>query len=575
VAPFSVFISYRRNDTPAEAGVLYDALANRYGEANVFMDVELEPGMRFEDVIMERVHRCDVLIALIGPTWLTAADENGRRLDQPDDLVRREIVAALERGATVIPVLAGDVPMPKSSELPDDLKVLTGIHSFDLALRRDYRTERERLIRYVDKIRDSRPGFMTSSLAGLGGDHRRPLQAAIVVGVIIAAILVGVGIASRGGGGTSTASSDGGGGGMSGLDSIEVELMKAHVPGRIEETCHHIRAIDDQTFLRSIDCSQGRAGESVVYSRAHSGSALRTYFEATVSAKGLDKQAPTRRSCRTATGSGDKAWGGWSRRLTQTHVERAKGLAEEGRVLCFQAGGSAWMVWTDKPTKMYVSASRPISERFQLYEWWRTQAGPQKQHPMQGPSMEAEPWGADAIENVLLLGHIPVARTACRRSPLDYDHLIFLRAVTCRPKAQPKVEYLYAHSGSALINYAKNQRSEVAGMSRDDGKCFVDVVAASPWRRVHSTGHAETTNRHNSEGRVLCSMDPNGDATIEWSDNTTGIYAEASVPYADRKQLYAWWKTQAGPGTEEDMGTGGGQGESATTTTTSTGGMHG
>ena len=101
---FSIFISYRRSDTPDAAGVLYDALASKYGEPNVFMDVELQPGTRYEEVIMQRVRSSDVLIALIGPTWLTASDEEGRRLDHPEDLLRREIVAALERGATVIPV---------------------------------------------------------------------------------------------------------------------------------------------------------------------------------------------------------------------------------------------------------------------------------------------------------------------------------------------------------------------------------------------------------------------------------------------------------------------------------------
>ena len=167
MASFSIFISYRRSDTPDAAGVLYDALASKYGEPNVFMDVELRPGTRYEEVIMERVRSCDVLIALIGPAWLTASDEEGRRLDHPDDLLRREIVGALERGATVIPVLAGSAEMPRPSELPEDLKVIPSIHSFRLGLGREYRSERERLIKHLDEIREAKPGLINRLLGAV------------------------------------------------------------------------------------------------------------------------------------------------------------------------------------------------------------------------------------------------------------------------------------------------------------------------------------------------------------------------------------------------------------------------
>jgi hypothetical protein len=39
-----VFITYRREETAAHAGRLYDAMVARFGEANVFMDVDMRPG---------------------------------------------------------------------------------------------------------------------------------------------------------------------------------------------------------------------------------------------------------------------------------------------------------------------------------------------------------------------------------------------------------------------------------------------------------------------------------------------------------------------------------------------------
>jgi hypothetical protein len=45
-----------------------------------------------------------------------------RRIDDPDDFVRIEIEAALQRNVRVIPVLVDGAAMPKASELPESLK---------------------------------------------------------------------------------------------------------------------------------------------------------------------------------------------------------------------------------------------------------------------------------------------------------------------------------------------------------------------------------------------------------------------------------------------------------------------
>jgi len=89
----------------------------------VFIDVaSIEPGVDFAEVITRAVGSCDVLLAVIGPGWLTAPDEAGqRRLDDPDDLVRLEVEAALARDVRVIPVLVEDATMPRRKDLPEDL----------------------------------------------------------------------------------------------------------------------------------------------------------------------------------------------------------------------------------------------------------------------------------------------------------------------------------------------------------------------------------------------------------------------------------------------------------------------
>jgi len=121
-----IFISYRRADSAGYAGRIYDRLTAHFGEDAVFMDVDtIEAGLDFVEVLQNAVQSCDVLVALIGQRWLTVKDENGeRRLDNPEDFVRVEIAAALDRNIRVIPVLVDGTTMPRSTELPRNLKPL-------------------------------------------------------------------------------------------------------------------------------------------------------------------------------------------------------------------------------------------------------------------------------------------------------------------------------------------------------------------------------------------------------------------------------------------------------------------
>ena len=121
-----IFISYRRADSAGYAGRIYDRLAAHFGKEAIFMDVDtIEAGLDFVDVLENAVQSCDVLVALIGRQWLNIKDEAGeRRLDNPQDFVRIEVAAALNRGIRVIPVLVDGTSMPNSGQLPSNLKPL-------------------------------------------------------------------------------------------------------------------------------------------------------------------------------------------------------------------------------------------------------------------------------------------------------------------------------------------------------------------------------------------------------------------------------------------------------------------
>jgi hypothetical protein len=129
-----VFISYRRDDSAGHAGRVHDRLEREFGRDLLFMDVDAVPlGVNFVKVLSEEVAKCDVLLAVIGPNWLNARDEDGnRRLDNPHDFVRIEIGAALQRNIPVIPILLDGAKVPKPSQLPKELEELSLRNGLDV-----------------------------------------------------------------------------------------------------------------------------------------------------------------------------------------------------------------------------------------------------------------------------------------------------------------------------------------------------------------------------------------------------------------------------------------------------------
>src|SRR5271166_191609 len=151
-----IFISYRRDTSAMSAGRLYDRLSSHFASNQIFMDVDtIEPGVDFVRTIEEAVAACDVLIAVIGGRWLISPDEKGRRrLDNPEDFVRVEIATALKRGIRVIPVLVEGASMPRSGDLPNDLKSLVRRQALEVSHNR-FRADSERLIGAVGRALES------------------------------------------------------------------------------------------------------------------------------------------------------------------------------------------------------------------------------------------------------------------------------------------------------------------------------------------------------------------------------------------------------------------------------------
>jgi len=138
----------------------------------------MQGGMDFHEHVESLLDGCDVLLAIIGKSWTSMTDADGnRRLDDPEDLVRREIARALQRpDVEVIPVLVDGALMPKEHELPPDLAPLARRQACELA--------------------DSRWDYDVDTLARrlrvlLGENPRRWRPGARVIGIGLAVAVVG------------------------------------------------------------------------------------------------------------------------------------------------------------------------------------------------------------------------------------------------------------------------------------------------------------------------------------------------------------------------------------------------
>ena len=174
----SIFLSYRRVDTSGHTGRLSDALEAKFGADAVFHDIQsIEAGHRFDEVIDSALAKCRVFIPLIGDDWLKITGPDGRRrLDDPGDLVRREVVAALRRGIAVIPVLLEGATMPAAAALPAELQPLTRHQAVEISdTRWDF--DVQRLIAAIER----------AGVSG-GGDRVQPSRRGLLAG--LAAMLV-------------------------------------------------------------------------------------------------------------------------------------------------------------------------------------------------------------------------------------------------------------------------------------------------------------------------------------------------------------------------------------------------
>jgi hypothetical protein len=198
----NIFIGYRREDGAGWAGRLHADLQARLGRnSQIFMDVDgIPPGEDFRTYIDHAIVQCDAFVAMIGPDWLDARDEQGRRrLDDPHDFVRLEIAAALNRDIRVIPVLVGGARLPTAEELPEPLGRLVNRHAVSL----DNETWELGVSKIVGSfVEPTDPQLPRLTLSPTRYDSRRrpvpPARPYRIIGIVLILVVVLVLVASLG-----------------------------------------------------------------------------------------------------------------------------------------------------------------------------------------------------------------------------------------------------------------------------------------------------------------------------------------------------------------------------------------
>lgn len=158
-----IFISYRRSDSAAMCGRIYDRLVARFGRKAVFKDVDSIPaGVNFAQHLRDVLRQCDVELVIIGRYWLDGAEATGRtRLENPGDFVRLEVEEGLTSGMLVLPLLVDGAQMPAPEQLPPSLHELPLLNALPVRYDPDFEVDMRRVIAAVEQAlkspRRSRP----------------------------------------------------------------------------------------------------------------------------------------------------------------------------------------------------------------------------------------------------------------------------------------------------------------------------------------------------------------------------------------------------------------------------------
>lgn len=166
-----IFISYRHDDARSQAMLLKSDLTDAFGEERVASSPH--PDDYDAIVVAQQVNRASVVLVVVGKYWLSAQNEDHRRLiDLTDDSVHQEVAGALASLATVRPVMVAGAPALKPGALPDPLSDLGGREAITIAEDR-WRTDSAALVGQLEEWTGWKSGPAAPTGTGVFVSYRR------------------------------------------------------------------------------------------------------------------------------------------------------------------------------------------------------------------------------------------------------------------------------------------------------------------------------------------------------------------------------------------------------------------
>ena len=149
-----IFISYRRNDSEAIVGRIYDRLEDKFGLENVAIDIDvIPPGADFIKHIKGIIDESYIVLVVIGSDWVGRRPDGTMRIADETDPVRFEVEIALRAGIAILPVLVDGARMPASLGLPPDLQPIITLNAINLDIGKDFNYHIQRVISAIENIK--------------------------------------------------------------------------------------------------------------------------------------------------------------------------------------------------------------------------------------------------------------------------------------------------------------------------------------------------------------------------------------------------------------------------------------